>query len=81
MLRGAEAAALLGDQISLREDISQATVTLGAYKTNPSGRECSRTLRCSCSRRATRGEEEGADLGTSACPVHALDRIVWRRAG
>ena len=81
MLRGAEAAALLGDQISFREDTSQATITLGAYKTNPSGRECTRTLRCSCSRRATRSGEEGADLGTCACPVHALDRIARRRAG
>ena len=81
MLRGAEAAALLGDQIAFREDTSQATITLGAYKTNPSGRECTRTLRCSCSRRVTRGGEEEADLGTSACPVHALDRIARRRAG
>ena len=81
MLRGAEAAALLGDQVSVWEDSSQASIVLGAFKTNPAGRECTRTLRCSCGRISTCGEDEGADLGKSTCPVHALARVVLRRAG
>ena len=81
MLRGAEAAALLGDQVSVWEDSSQASIVLGAFKTNPAGRECTRTLRCPCGRISTCGEDEGADLGKSTCPVHALARVVLRRAG
>ena len=50
MLRGAEAAALLRDQVTVSEDTSQASFVLGAFKTNPTGRECTRTLRCSCGR-------------------------------
>ena len=81
MLRGAEAAALLGDQVSIREDSSQACIALGAFKTNPAGRECTRTLRCSCGRMSTCSEVDGAGLGISTCPVHALVRVVQRRAG
>ena len=81
MLRGAEAAALLRDQVTVSEDTSQASIVLGAFKTNPTGRECTRTLRCSCGRTSASGEVEGVDLGRSTCPVHALARVIERRGG
>ena len=81
MLRGAEAAALLRDQVTVSEDTSHASIVLGAFKTNPTGRECTRTLRCSCGRTSASGEVEGVDLGRSTCPVHALVRVIERRGG
>ena len=81
MLRGAEAAALLRDQVTVSEDTSHASIVLGAFKTNPTGRECTRTLRCSCGRTSASGEVEGVDIGRSTCPVHALVRVIERRGG
>ena len=73
LLRGAEAAALLGEQAWVDERTGSATLELGATKTNPAGKECERTLRCSYER------GEGQSLGTRACPVHALKRVLaWR---
>ena len=47
MLRGAEAAAILGEQARASADSQVASIELGATKTNPEGRECTRSLVCS----------------------------------
>lgn len=67
MMRGLEAASVLGDQASISEDETSATIDLGPTKTNPTGRECPRTLRCCCR------------VEPSKCPVHALLRIMAAR--
>ena len=68
MLRGAEAAALLVEQVSFQREGPSATLELGATKTNPEGRECRRTLRCAC-----------GGVTRRICPVHSLVRIVTAR--
>ncbi|CAK0859757.1 unnamed protein product [Prorocentrum cordatum] len=73
MLRGAEAAAILGEQARASADSQVACIELGATKTNPEGRECTRSLMCSC---AVPGQ---AGLAEKACPVHALLRILQER--
>ena len=73
MLRGAETAAILGEQAWVSPDAREASIELGATKTNPEGRECTRSLKCSC---AVPGP---AGLAERACPVHALVRILQER--
>ena len=71
MMRGAECAALLGDQvIVLTED--RATLALGATKADPGGSSAPRTLLCSC-------REEVWVGGLACCPVHALLKVMERR--
>ena len=65
MLRGAEAAAILIEQVCFSKDGPAASIALGATKNNPEGRECSRTLRCAC-----------GGLTRRVCPVHSLVRII-----
>jgi hypothetical protein len=74
MLRGAESAALLGEQAVVHDRANQACITLGATKINPAGQDCNRTLRCSCA--------EGVPdaLGMLTCPVHAVIRVLEARA-
>ena len=48
MLRGAEIDGLLLEQVWVAEDCSEATIIIGASKTNPEAGVCDRTLRCSC---------------------------------
>jgi len=74
LLRGAEAAALLGEQVSVSAGGTLASITLGATKTNPAGRDCKRTLRCSC----TAGDPRA--FGSRICPSHAAARILGRLA-
>ena len=74
LLRGAEAAALLGEQATVDDDNLQACLVLGATKTNPGGRDCKRSLRCCCKEGGPQG------LGAAICPVHALLRVLARRA-
>ena len=71
--RGAEVAAILVEQAEVAQDEKSACLWLGPTKTNPSGKECQRTLRCVC--------RSGDDLliGTRVCPVHALQRILGRQ--
>ena len=78
MMRGAEAAAVLGEQVSVDPDMKAATIDLGATKTNPAGRECPRTLRCCCH---VRTDPQAG--GEALCPVHALVRVLreCRRRG
>ena len=72
MLRGAEIAALLIEQVVGKAEASAATLVLGAHKTNIVGSWCERSLRCS---------GKGTDLGARIGPAHAAVRILaWRRA-
>ena len=48
LMRGAELAALLGEQASISEQKREATVDLCATKMDPGGRGCKRTLGCIC---------------------------------
>ena len=75
MMRGAEAAAVLGEQVEIDAGGRSATIELGPTKTNPAGRECPRTLRCCCG-----GGESTGLPSSSACPVHALERVLHARA-
>ena len=76
MLRGAELAGLLIEQVAIAPDATEATFVLGAHKTNTEAHRCERRLRCSC-RRA--GTGESSVLGTKVCPVHAAARILAQR--
>lgn len=75
MMRGLEAATVLAEQATVSEDESSATIELGPTKMNPEGRECPRSLVCSCMR-------EGGKLvqANPCCPVHALVRLLAARA-
>ena len=74
MMRGAEAAAVLGEQVTVSADGDMATIELGPTKTNPQGRECPRTLRCCC-----RAMSHMSADGDAVCPVHALCRVLDER--
>ena len=77
MLRGAELAGLLIEQVAIAPGTTEATFVLGAHKTNTEAHRCERRLRCSC-RRAGTGEI--SELGMKVCPVHAAARILAQRA-
>lgn len=74
MLRGLEAASLLGCQAEVLEGRGLARLNLGPTKTDPAGRGALRTLRCACADAAAH-ESTPVDL----CPVAALERILARR--
>jgi len=75
MMRGLEAASVLGEQVEIGSDGTVATIDLGPTKMNPSGRGCPRALRCSCG-----GVEATSVFGdTGTCPVCALVRILEAR--
>jgi len=76
MLRGDEVAALLIEQAHVDSDVKLARLTLGPTKRNTAGESCSRELRCSCFATVDGGRSE---VGTSVCPVHALQRVLTRR--
>ena len=68
MLRGMEAAGMLGEQAVVDVERTVAVLDLGPTKTDPEGRGCKRSLVCACL------------LGASdICPVHALSRILSLR--
>ena len=73
MLRGMEAAAILGDQVYIDPKLTTAAIDLGPTKTDISGRGCRRTLICAC-------QEKVPTIGfVDVCPVHALARICVER--
>ena len=73
LLRGAEVGAILVEHAEVAQDEKSACLWLGPTKTNPSGKECQRILRCAC--------RSGDDMfiGTRVRPVHALQRILRRQ--
>ena len=73
MLRGLEAATVLGEQVDIDADESKATIELGPTKMNPEGRSCPRSLVCACTGLA--GDRRRAAL----CPVHALVDLLAAR--
>ena len=77
MLRGAEAADLLIEQASIDASGDSAILQLGPTKTNPAAELVSRDLRCSCFATSNRSR---STVGSAACPVHALRRVLERRA-
>ena len=73
MLRGIEAASLLGEQVMVDAKLTTAVLDLGPTKEDVEGRGCRRTLVCACG--------EGGSSGVPVlCPVHAMDRILRKRA-
>jgi hypothetical protein len=74
MMRGLEAATVLGEQVFIAKDESKATIELGPTKMNPGGRECPRSLVCACT------GTFGARARNSLCPVHALVDLLAARA-
>ena len=77
MLRGAEAAALLIEQASIDAADDSALLQLGPTKTSTAAELVSRDLRCSCFATSNRSRSK---VGSAACPVHALRRVLNRRA-
>jgi len=73
LLRGLEAASLLGEQAFVDESESLATIDLGPTKTDPEGRGCKRTLFCACDK--ARGPVAIAVI----CPVHSLLAVIGAR--
>ena len=71
MLRGLEAASILGEQASVAANGTSATLDLGPTKTDTVGGGASRTLLCSCMAPAS-----GV---SSVCPVHALVKVLAER--
>ena len=72
MLRGIEAAALLGEQVTIASDESAALLDLGPTKEDVCGRGCRRTLLCAC-------DNEAETLAVDICPVHAMIEIMKER--
>ena len=68
MLRGMEAAVVLGEQAVVDEARTFAVLDLGPTKTDPEGRGCKRSLVCACL--------PGALV---ICPVHALCKVLAER--
>jgi len=73
LLRGLEAASILGEQAFVDENESLATVDLGPTKTDPEGRGCKRTLFCAC------GKSQGLVSKATICPVHSLLAVFEAR--
>ena len=65
MLRGLEAASVLGEQATIDLSLGYAAIYLAASKTNPQGRGCVRTLACAC-------KDLKDNEASAPCPVHAL---------
>ena len=82
LLRGAELAALLGDQLSWSTGGRTATLHLAATNTDPQGRGSPRCLSCSCHQCPAFGGSEFA-LGSpdALCPTRALHAVMTRRRG
>ena len=74
MLRGMEAAAVLGEQAVIDEERTVAILDLGPTKTDPEGRGCRRSLLCACKGTCGTGGPEGA-----ICPVQALSSVLSER--
>jgi hypothetical protein len=74
MMRGLEAATVLGEQVLIDKDESKATIELGPTKMNPGGRACPRSLVCACT------GSVGDRARSSLCPVHALVDLLAARA-
>ena len=70
LLRGAEIAALLGEQASIDRAKKEATLHLCATKSDVGGSGCARTLRCLC---------DSEVLGP--CPFCSLASLLEQRAG
>ena len=68
MLRGMEAASVLGEQAVIDDACSEAVLDLGATKMDTAGRGCKRSLVCAC--------QPGA---LAICPVHALSSVLAER--
>ena len=75
MLRGAEAAALLGEQVEADSSGLMMSIDLGPTKCDPAGRGCRRTLVCVCDQ----GLDGIAVAGGGVCPVHALREVLADR--
>jgi hypothetical protein len=71
MLRGIEAASLLGEQMTIDKARTVAVLNLGPTKEDVKGRGCRRTLVCACSKTA--------EVTMNICPVHAMSRILEKR--
>jgi hypothetical protein len=74
MLRGIEAASLLGEQVQINAMRTAAAIDLGPTKEDVEGRGVRRTLLCACC-----PENKGTGM-KDACPVHALARVMDARA-
>jgi hypothetical protein len=74
MMRGLEAATVLGEQVVVDADESKATIELGPTKMNPDGRSCPRSLVCSCTGRGS------GRMRAALCPVHALLDLLAARS-
>ena len=71
MLRGLEAASLLGCQAEILEGRGLARLNLGPTKTDTAGRGALRTLRCACA-----DEVSHALAPMELCPVAALEKVL-----
>lgn len=77
LMRGLEAATVLGEQVVVSDGGKLATIELGPTKTNPEGRECPRSLVCACAR-----SESGVFISANpCCPVCAVVRLLRVREG
>ena len=74
LLRGLEAASLLGEQASISSKRDYATLNLGPTKSDVRGKGCLRTLACACDDRRMH-----ADNPRALCPVAALEEICRTR--
>ena len=74
LLRGLEAASVLGEQATVSADRALASLDLGPTKEDPQGRGCPRTLACACSSPDVHGS--GPSL---YCPVAALEDVLRDR--
>ena len=76
MLKGAEAAALLGEQVEEDRSGMMMSIDLGPTKCDPAGIGCRRTLVC--------GGDSTVDgnksMGGESCPVHALREALANKA-
>jgi hypothetical protein len=73
MLRGSEAAALLGEQVAIDKGVTTAVLNLGPTKEDITGRGCKRTLVCACSGAAS------SQRAHAICPVHAIAKVMEER--
>ena len=75
MLRGLEAASILGEQAEISPDRGFARLDLGPTKQDPKGRGCGRTLACTCGGRAKHDSSP-----RTLCPVAAIEAVLADRA-